>query len=205
MRGVKVVLSEAQETWLVENYRNTKNDDICAKLGISVSSLQRIARRMRLKKTPQFMRSMHQNAVEAAIKAIKSETPEQRKRRREIAISNQNPENYFKKGVYALKDKTPEERAEIYRKKAESWTRERNKDIARVSLGLDQKTKFRLPKDFNPKRNKSYQSLRYALKKNGYLIPKKGSMVVFITERTQRNFKRENNGKKLGFIFKFTE
>lgn len=204
-QGIKTVLTPKQEAWFKKHFKNTKNDEICAKLGISTTCLHRFARLFGLKKTGQFMKKMQANAVAAAQVAIANETPEQRERRIQQAISNRDPSKCFKKGVYSLKEKTPEEMAEIHRKQAVRWKAKREKDIARINLGLDPKGKFRMPKDFNPKRNRALMSLRYNLRRGGYEIPKLGSMVIYITPETKRCLKREENGKKLGLIFKFQE
>ena len=52
----KIKLSQEQESWLRRNYRETRNEICTVYLGISMSSLARLARRYGLAKSPQFMR-----------------------------------------------------------------------------------------------------------------------------------------------------
>ena len=55
-----------KEAWLVKHFRNTKNDVIMKKLGLSHSTLHRFARELGLKKTKQFMRKCQRATSEAA-------------------------------------------------------------------------------------------------------------------------------------------
>ena len=61
----KITLTPRQEAWLVKHFPNTKNDEIMAKLGLSHSTLHRMARQLGLKKTRQFI-SKCQAATTAA-------------------------------------------------------------------------------------------------------------------------------------------
>lgn len=54
-QGVKIVLSEKQEKWLIKHFKHTKNKEIAERLGIAEVSLHRIARRMGLTKSKQFV------------------------------------------------------------------------------------------------------------------------------------------------------
>ena len=62
----KIVLTAEQEAWLVKHFRNTKNDVIMKKLGLSHGTLHRFARELGLKKTKQFMRKCQRATSEAA-------------------------------------------------------------------------------------------------------------------------------------------
>lgn len=187
--------------WLTTHFKHTKNKDICLKFGISEATLHRIARKHGLKKSRQFMQKIQTAASQAAVKAIHSESSELKKKRREIAIRN-SMKGRFKKGVYALKNKSPEELEAMRRKQAETRKKSLKTDIARICLGLEQIKKFRLPKDFNPKRQRQLISIRYGLRKKGYLIPQKGGMAVYYNDATSRNEIMEKNANKLGLIIK---
>lgn len=201
MQGKKKVLTPQEEAWFKKHFKHTKNEVVMSKLGVSMSSLHRLARLYGLKKTKQFMSKMQAAAMEAAAVAIQNETPEQKERRRQIAIQN-SKKGCFKKGEYRLGKLSPERLAEIRKKQHETWRKSRENDIARCHLGLERKAKFRLPKDFNPKRQKQLISIRYGLRKKGYSIPKQGGMAVYITADTIRSEKIEINAKKLGIVFR---
>ena len=66
--SAKITLTQRQEAWLCRHFRNTRNAELAARLGISESSLRRFARSLGLTKTPQFMRKC-QAATAAAAKA----------------------------------------------------------------------------------------------------------------------------------------
>lgn len=68
MSTKKIVLTPRQEAWLCRHFRNTRNAELAARLGISETSLHRFARSLGLTKTPQFMRKC-QAATAAAAKA----------------------------------------------------------------------------------------------------------------------------------------
>ncbi|MBR6280835.1 MAG: hypothetical protein IKR32_06025, partial [Bacteroidales bacterium] len=68
MKTEKIILTPRQEAWLCRHFRNTKNAELAARLGISETSLHRFARSLGLTKTPQFMRKC-QAATAAAAKA----------------------------------------------------------------------------------------------------------------------------------------
>lgn len=201
MRGKKYILTEKQKNWLIKNFKNTKNDEIAEKLGISKRSIIRFARALELVKSPQFLKKMRTAALNAANTAILNETPEQREKRRITALKNCE-KGKIAKGEYRNAQKTKAEIKKIIKKRVNTWRKNRENEISRVLLGLNQKTKVKLPKDFNPKKQQQIINIRHNLRKKGYKIPKIGGMAVHITEDTKRSEITENNAKKLGFIFK---
>lgn len=60
----KIILSEAEQQWMRDNFCNTKNAEIAAYLGISPRTVVRIARDMGLVKHPDFTKAMQRNASE---------------------------------------------------------------------------------------------------------------------------------------------
>ena len=58
----KIVLPDVQIQWLKKHFKHTKNDVIRERLGLSHSTLHRIARELGLKKTRQFMAKMQMAA-----------------------------------------------------------------------------------------------------------------------------------------------
>lgn len=196
----KIELTEKQTQWLVRHFKHTKNADIAARLGICASTINRIAKKLGLEKTPQFMRKCWaENGVKAAA-AIAAEPPEKRQQRREQAIRN-GMKNRFEKGRFCIGQLPVERQAEIRRKRAETWKKTRAMEISRVSLGLEQKTNFRLPKEFDQDKNKVLISRRYILRAKGYVI-KRGSMAVYITPETVRSEEMERSAAKIGFVFR---
>ena len=53
-KGIKHTLTEKEVKWLSANFRNTKNAELAAHLGISESALHRYAREYGLTKTVRF-------------------------------------------------------------------------------------------------------------------------------------------------------
>ena len=66
MKGIKHTITPAQERWLREHFRHTKNFEIAERLGISETSLHRLARAWGLKKTSRFMRKCQRATADAA-------------------------------------------------------------------------------------------------------------------------------------------
>ena len=62
----KITLTPEQETWLVRHFKHTRNAEAAVRLGISERSLTRIARRLGLEKSRQFMRKTQRNAADKA-------------------------------------------------------------------------------------------------------------------------------------------
>ena len=66
MKGIKITLDDKQEAYLVKHFKHTKNAELAAKLNIGERSVVRLARKLGLKKTPQFMRKCQQEMTAAA-------------------------------------------------------------------------------------------------------------------------------------------
>ena len=194
-------LTEEQLRWLIANYSNTKNADICIFLCISMSYLHRLARMYNCKKSANFMSQMQSAATAAAKVAVLSENVAKRQQRREIAIKN-SYKGRFKKGEYVCGNKTEEEQKEINAKRVASWKKTRELDIMRLNWGLPQRTNFRPPRDSNPDRQRYIIKLRSYMRRIGYIINEYGGMVVEITSTTKRSDYIEKMAKKLGFIIR---
>lgn len=192
-------LTEKQTAWLIRHFKHTKNDEICAKLNISSSYLHRLARLHGLTKTRQFMRKMQLAASRAGVIAIANEDDEAKERRRQQANKNRNPERSFRKGVYALANKTPEELAAIHAKQAAKWKATRKADEIRLNWGYEQQTKFRFRRLQDPDQNTEACKLRSYMRRIGYKIEGRSGMVAYITPDTKRSERCENKAIKLGF------
>ena len=188
----KITLTPRQESWLVKHFPNTKNDEIMAKLGLSHSTLHRMARQLGLKKTRQFI-SKCQAATTAAAKAshLRNGTYPPKG-----YIIPRSEEFRFKPG-HTEKPSTKRKRLA---KGAETLRQTIREERARVNFGFEQRTKLRLIRQ--PRR---VICLRHNLKKRGYIV-KRGSMVVYYDQNTARSERIESRvmGDKhySAFIFK---
>ena len=198
----KIVLSDAQTKWLQKHFKHTKNDVIRERLGLSHSTLHRIARELGLKKTPQFMKKMQLAASAAGKAAIDAEDDAAKERRRQQANQNRNPERCFKKGEWSLAKCPPEKLSIINAKRAAAWLKTRQADEARLDWGLPTQTKFHFRRHPDPDKNRKLCGLRNYLKRKGYEIPGRAGMAVYVTRETKRSAKMEIKAKKLGMIIK---
>lgn len=64
-------MTAEQKQWLCEHYADTKNDDILAYLGVSMTAMQRIKRSLGLHKSAEYMRKAQQHAVACSVKVTK--------------------------------------------------------------------------------------------------------------------------------------
>lgn len=197
----KIILTPQQQAWFVAHYKHTKNEVICAKLGITLSTMQRIKRDLGLTKSQQFMHKMQTNATAAAQIAVANETDEQKERRRQQARTN-GAKSRFAPHEYALRDKSPEELSDIHRRKSETWRKTRREDEIRLNWGYQQQTKFHFARLKDTDLNRQLCGLRYYLRKLCYDIPQKSGMVAYITAYTKRSAKCEAKAKQFGMIFR---
>lgn len=184
--GSKIILSPEQERWLVEHFKHTKNDEITQRLGISHVTLHRIARKLELKKSAQFMKKCLAATQEAARIANRRRGWPPKGYR----IPNSD-KNCFKKGVTNLQRLGPERNAERIAKSAASCRETRRKERARILFGLPQKTKLKI--FTNPKRIQ----LRYQLKKRGYIV-ERGGREATVTPQTRRHPLYEEKARREG-------
>lgn len=182
----KVTLTPRQEKWLIKHFKHTKNDEIIKYLGLSHSTLHRIARELGLKKSKQFTKKCQQAATEAAWKVNrKNGWPPKG------YIIPRSRECGFQKGETPLQRLGPKRNAERIRKSAESLRRTRKQERARILFGLPQKTKLKLVT------SKGKISYRYLLKKRGYDIERGGDK-AYVNEYTMRNPATERRAEKYG-------
>ena len=175
-QGVKIVLTEKQEAWLIKHFKHTKNAEIAAKLGVSETTMHRHARRLGLKKTPQFVAKCQREMTEAAKRShlINGTYPP-----KGFQIPGKE-KGYFKIGETNLQRLGPKREAERIRKATASREKTRKSERARAVFGLPQRTKLRVI----PAPNAKLQ-LRYYLKKRGYLLDEK-ERIAYYTEETKR-------------------
>ncbi len=179
MKTEKIVLTPRQEAWLVRHFRNTKNAELAERLGISETSLHRLARALGLKKTKRFMKKC-QAATSAAAKLS------------HLRNGTYPPKGYiipgselhrFPKG--GRKETEAQKRRRI-QKARETRNASIREDRLRVRWGLEQRTRLKL----NPQPAKA-RLQRHYLRKRGYHIAR-GSMACYYDENTKRSRKIEN-------------
>jgi len=181
----KIVLSEAQLAYLLKHFKNTNNGQLARKLGISESSLHRLARKHGLKKTRQFMKKTQRATADAAKAShLKHGTYPPKG-----YVIPRSEEYRFKKGetprsrLGKRKDEARIAKAVETRKKTYRLER------ARALFGLERKTKLHVVKQ----PLKKIQT-RYYLRKRGYIIDD-AAFVAYWTEDTRRAVKIEARPK----------
>lgn len=170
--------------WLIKHFKDTENFVLADKLGISETTLHRLARQYGLKKSNAFMKRTQREAA---------------------AMAKYSHEKYgtgAKKGVYSDNLK----KGEAYQFKPGTNNRMRNgavnerhrvinsavarretlrKERARVKAGLPQLTKLHVRCE-----PKGKAQVRYYLKKCGYILDEKNS-IAYWTEDTRRAVRLE--------------
>jgi hypothetical protein len=179
-------LTEKETAWLKKHYKHTTNGEIMARLGIKHSHLHDIAKELGLKKTRQFMRKMQANCTEQARLAnerIKKEDTERWKEIIEIKRKNLNPGRGFRKGE-SNKDRLSRKKYErCMAKMAETMRRKRDRDRARVSLGLEPLTRLSL--GIPSKRRHALYMAKYHLSRS-YGYERGEGLTMYVTEDTRR-------------------
>lgn len=188
----KIVLTPEQEKWLKAHFRNTKNDVIMAKLGLSHSTLHRFAREYGLKKTKQFMHKCQRATADAA-------------KASHLANGTYPPKGYriprSEEFQYKPGDK-PWSRCGrrkwnmAIRNGAEKRKETFREDQCRRRWGLPQKTRLRVKQT---PRQKLLD--RYYLKKRGYILDEV-NVVAYWTPETRRATKLEAGPRR---YYKFEE
>lgn len=153
----KKTLTPGQEAWLARHYKHTVNAEICRRLGISATTLHRLARKSGLKKSRQFMAATRtRNLLKAAETNRANGWPP-----KGYVIPNRSS---FRKGESNKDRMSPERYAEYREKCRQAIAAVRRRDRARFVFGLEQKTGFRFVRQSRPK-----ISYRHNMKKKGYI------------------------------------
>lgn len=191
----RVTLSEKDKQWIIRHFKNTKNEDIKKRFGLTDGWLHRFARANGLKKTTQFVHKCQLNASECAYKSHKENGTFPPNGYR---IPN-SAEHGFKAGV-PLKE-TPKQKALRVGKAAATMRDIRLRERARIRLGFPQRTKLRLKIDPDTRRRVCF---RTNLRKRGYYVGR-GEDVAYYDENTKRSWIMENRkpGDRLYIWFKF--
>ena len=185
--GIKHEITPTQEAWLIEHYADTKNEDLLRRLGWKANagrSLRRLAVRLGLNKSKDFMRTTQANAAAHARIANQGEGNAGSKNLLIYGKAHQ-----FKKGVTSRQRLGENERI---RKMQASLCETIRKERLRINWGFDQQTKLRLIS------NQRQVQTRYALKKLGYIIPCRRATTVYYNGDTKRSAAIENAAAERG-------
>lgn len=195
MRDIKHNITPEHEAWLVQHYADTSNAECLSRLGMPPNawrSLSRIAARLGLEKSKQYMRDAQRRAANCAAKVNK-------------LCGNSGAANLIKYGKKHQFKKGHDPRCGLDEERwrdvcarrgkslSETWSKERR----RVLFGLEQLTNLRAIKQ-----DTRVYNLRHRMRMAGYKI-KRGSSVVIITADTRRSKAMERQCEKLHF--KLTE
>lgn len=174
-----IKLTESQEAWLIKHFKHTKNADIAERLGISIRSVSRIARKLELKKSRQFINKCTREAYEAAYRShIRNGTFPPKG----YAIPGRE-KTWFKEGGIKL---SPKKEAERVRKCVESRRKTFKLEKARATFGIPQETKLKVKRQPLAK-----IKFRHYVKKCGYIVDE-DARIVYYTEATKRGKKIES-------------
>lgn len=192
MQGVKTVLTDKQLDYLVRHFKDTDNEYLAMKLGISETVLHRLARRFGLKKTRAHMKRMQ---MECAMAAKASH----------LAHGTYPPKGYviprseefrFKKGETPAKRLGKRRNRQRIEKAAASRMETMMDERMRVRMGKPQLTKMRVTRQ-------PHQLIldRSYLKRRGYVIDDE-SMTAYWTPETHRATRLEAAPRR---FYKFQE
>lgn len=193
MRGKfgAIILTDQQEAWLQKHFKHTKNEDIAKKLGVSPRSVNRLAEKRGLTKSRQFIRKTQIDAAAAANKSnrINGTYPP-----KGYQIPNKE-KGYFKKGERPIDRLGAKRNAERIARCAQSRKETFKLEKARAIFGLPRQTKLNVVQ-----RPRKQVSIRYYLRKLGYIV-ERGSNVAYYNSETRRSLKLESH-PPAGFSFK---
>ena len=190
-KTVKIVLTPDQEKYLKNHYKHTKNADLSDRLGISVRSVNRIAKSMGLEKSRQFIRKTQ---LEAANKANESHRKNGTYPPKGYIIPR-SEEFWFKKGERPVDRIGKKRETERIRKSVESRNELRKLEKARTLYGLPRQTKLNVVK-----RPRSQIQLRSYLKRHCGYIADRGGFIFYYTDETKRSAEIESR-PRTGFTF----
>lgn len=187
-RGVKKNFTGEEVAWLISNYANTKNAECMERLGVSHRTMRRLATKLGLEKSPEFMRQAQRHAAhEAAIANMGGN-------RGAVNLLRYGKATRYRKGHSVRETMTEEQWSELHRKKGETLRETYRKERSRAAFGR-QKTKLRVFRQ--PRATVCFRS---NLRKHGYLIAR-GSFKVVAKEGAAITQSLKHKAENLGFIF----
>lgn len=190
----KIVLTDDQQQWLRDHFATTLNKDCAAHLGISETSLHRIARQLGLKKDQAWLRGVF---LERQAMAADANRGEGNQGKANLLLHGKKYQ--FRPGV-TCRDRLGDERERQRLEKAAATRRETiRKERMRVRWGLQQQTKLRVIS--NPRA----AQIRYCLKRAGYILQGRCAWEACYTADTHRipslEQSAQQNGIKITSLF----
>ena len=188
--GGKTELTETELEWLASHYGDTKNNVIMATLGISHSTLHRLARRHGLTKTPEFLGTLLSEMTHAA-KASHMRNGTYPPKGAPVRGFEKRK---FRTGVNPRSGMTPERVAEMEAKRLASWRRTYDSDRRRTLVyGLEQRTNFRFVKQSHNK-----LAYRYNLRRHGYVEDPDDHNTYYYASEDMRSRRMESHACRHG-------
>lgn len=181
-------LTDKEIKWLKDHFKHTKNDDIKAKLGITHSYLADLAKLYGLKKTVQFIRQQRAECCRRMQEfhcKQKAENTEWYRTNYQIRVANiMANRNVFKKGESNKDRMSPKRYRQMVDKVASILASKREKDRARVAIGLKPLTK--LSTGIPTKERTAMYRRKQNLRSYGYICPKIG-LTIYYDANTKRS------------------
>lgn len=195
-------LEPSQVDWLIKHFQHTKNKDIRERFGISQYQLNLYTKRLGLKKTSRFLKSQCREHIAMAHKSLNRIREENPNRWEEIQETRKrNFENgvKFKPGESNADRYSKKKDAAIRQKAQDSIKKKRDRDRARVNLGLKPLSRLYLgiPTVERTKRNKAKNHLKNAY---GYRFD---GLTAYYTADMKRSPRENRYSEK--YKFKFVE
>lgn len=134
MRGIRTIWQQWQIDYLTAHYADTSNDDLCRQLGIKYRTMRRMAVKLRLEKSSEFITDCQHHAAQCAAFANRGEGNAGK-----CNLIKYGAKHRFKKGHPPL---PPEREAERLRKANAKRNETIRRDYLRLSWGLDPKSKL---------------------------------------------------------------
>lgn len=213
--GRKIVLNDEQKEWLERWYPVIENHRILKAIGIGHTSLNALAKEMRLSKSTEGMKAITKRSRKKAAMTNERNGCYDRKRGHPVSaatIEGRNRRFLLERAglVENAQLRIKREEPEKYKKWIQNRSKERKESIRkekmRLVYGLGRKTKLK-PVVLCPY-TMSQKAHRYNAIKRGYLLDydcsegQPGRYVIYYDEHTVRSQKFEENCIKDGFVFK---
>lgn len=183
-------LTQEQVEWFRKNFCNMKNQELADTLGISLSSVIRMARKQNLRKSKEFMAAMQRHASACGARVTRAMGGNAGA----VNLLKYGKATRFQPGV-SNKDRMGEDAfVEMYKRMGINRSETFRKEKLRVRWGLEQKTRLRVT-TCPPEKLR----LRSALRRRGYNIDR-ASNEVFFNQQTQRSERMEAHARKLKMV-----
>ena len=185
-KTTRIELTPEQERWLERHFKHTRNAEAAERLGISERSLIRIARRLGLAKSRQFMRAAQRNAADKAKEShLRNGTYPPKGYR-----IPRSEEFRFKAGVTPVERLGKRGERKRIERSAESRRKTFREEKARALFGVPRKTGLRVVRE---PRAKTCQ--RWYLKRRGYILDER-ELIAYWTDETRRAVILESRPRK---------